>query len=543
MLSVMDNGVGLSENTMNALLGDGMSVKSNHGGGAHGYGHLTVLPSSDLRLVYYGGIKENEKRIASGHCILAPFEDEEGVNKRKDGYLVEELKNDFITPYTFLFDDDIPKLISDKINMIVSEWAFGTVVIVPSFNFFKSDPKDIQDSFERAVATNFFACFVNKDIIVEFEHDDKKLKIDHTNIEDVLKKFSDESTSRSFIPGKKAFECYEVIKSGEDVKFHTCVGTISGKLSRNAKTTRIDLCRNGMWIVYNNSAIKQLPKLKNSAFSEYKPFHLVLLLKATDDKLHQLIRRAEPPIHDQVDIQALTEDDRGQLVQAFSEIQAQIKDKIEKISSKPISIDGILTIPISGESPGGKYGKYAGEWEPFVREGNYSFGSEETTVGKEGPGDTRAHGDGDKPKKKSPGGNIPTGQGKKPAKRSGNIIPFAGTAVPDGARRYEFEISPLEYIATGEIRFMVNENMDETCQTMHGEPLVYLKNVKLNKQNVTGDGLNRDDNGNAISIYLSDIEKNKRFHLAFDFIISSDLALPETDFVGLKAEILKCKKR
>lgn len=93
LLSVSDNGVGLTQDTMKALLGDGKSAKASSGGGAHGYGHLTVLPSSNLRLVYYGGISQNGVKVGSGHCILAPFQDQENVNHTKDGYLVEDRKS------------------------------------------------------------------------------------------------------------------------------------------------------------------------------------------------------------------------------------------------------------------------------------------------------------------------------------------------------------------------------------------------------------------------------------------------------------------
>ena len=71
VLTVLDNGVGLNEQRMNALLSDGVSVKEANATGTYGNGHSTAIPASDLRYVLYGGVSEGGKRIGSGHAVLA----------------------------------------------------------------------------------------------------------------------------------------------------------------------------------------------------------------------------------------------------------------------------------------------------------------------------------------------------------------------------------------------------------------------------------------------------------------------------------------
>ena len=71
VLTVFDNGIGLDESRMNALLSDGVSIKDGGATGTYGNGHATAIPASDLRYVLYAGVTADGKRIGSGHAVLA----------------------------------------------------------------------------------------------------------------------------------------------------------------------------------------------------------------------------------------------------------------------------------------------------------------------------------------------------------------------------------------------------------------------------------------------------------------------------------------
>lgn len=538
LLSIQDNGVGLDRKTMQALLGDGRSLKAASSGGAHGYGHLTVLPASNLRLVYYGGINKHGHKVASGHCILAPFKDEEAdCTYTKDGFIVNGLKEDLFEPYDFLVGDDIPSLIDAKINFIKNEWKTGTVVIVPSFNFFKSDPKDLLNSIKKAAATNFFASFFQDELFLEYVGNGENFTISKNNIEDVLNEFSDEKNARSFISGAKALECLKVISTGENITFETVAGKIEAKLIRHehCHSTRIDLCRNGMWIVYNNCPGKQLPRLQNATFSDFKPFHLVLLSNSSDGELHDLIRKAEPPIHDQIDLKQLIEEDQERLKKAFGQIQDQIKDQLEKIEAEHIVLDDILSFQIDGESNGGGHGIYAGEWEPFERNSRVKRGKNDFDVGTESVKDENL--DNNHRKRKNSG----SGGGTKTKKVSGHAIPFNVISVPIGPRQCEIEIYPLDNITAGEIRFMIDQNMDATCRFNNAEPLVALQNIKLNSKIIPEEQTKKNDAGKIIGIFVPNMEREKKISLQFEFEPIENLSIANTKLVGIKAEIIKRK--
>ena len=70
VLFCRDTGVGIDENTMNRLLSEGNTDKSEKGAGSVGLGHLTAFAASDLRYVVYGG-KTESGFTGSGRAILA----------------------------------------------------------------------------------------------------------------------------------------------------------------------------------------------------------------------------------------------------------------------------------------------------------------------------------------------------------------------------------------------------------------------------------------------------------------------------------------
>ena len=533
VLSVTDNGIGLTRDTMNALLSDGRSAKSSAGSGAHGYGHLTVLPSSGIRLVYYGGKSDSDARVAAGHCVLASFHDGKD-SRKKDGYLVRQVNEDMFDPFDFLTDDDIPELISSKLDEISEQWGTGTVVQVPFFNYFRSPKEDLWELIKKAAATNFFASIMNDEIVIEYVNGSKTKQLSQENIEDVLNEFSGERNARSFIAGAKALECFYAIKNGEEVTLKTGIGSVSGRLVRHGagKTSRIDLCRNGMWIVFNNSPGRQLSKLQSSAFEGYQRFHLVLLLKADDGDLHKLVRNAEPPLHDAVDVKRLSRDSRDKLTAAFKSVQEEIKGLLDPIVSNVVSMDDILTVLGDGKGSGPEKDGIGGEWERFERRASSRGGN---TPGRDGPG--RKVGPRKGVKTKGPG------RGGTKTKAKGKPSPFKAISVPTGARSYEFEIHPTENLEGGSLQFKIDQNLDETCAQTSKESHLRLKNIKIDGKSVDSSKVVKGLSGNVEGIELDELVVNKKINVKFDFELSDRLEIPSDRYVGLEAEITKRTKR
>ena len=103
VLWVLDNGIGLDDDGMERLLGDGQSAKSDEStAGSYGNGHMTSFPASELRYVLYGGVQEDSKRTVSGHAILASHMFQDKLHG-EDGYLSKPMRvDDFVQPIRLL---------------------------------------------------------------------------------------------------------------------------------------------------------------------------------------------------------------------------------------------------------------------------------------------------------------------------------------------------------------------------------------------------------------------------------------------------------
>ena len=421
LFCVLDNGVGLDEHSMRNILGDGFSSKGPTQGGSYGYGHLTVIPASDFRLVYYGGVtKNNSKMVASGHCILASFQDEQGRAKNKDGYFATDLKEDMFEPYVFPTNENIPDFIYLKIDWIKKQWRSGTVVLVPAFNFFREKDDQLWQKIEQAAVTNFLPLFINDKISVEFVRNGKTDILDGTSIQETLEKYQSEKND-PFLSGANAFKCFDVLKTGEDITFETESGNVKGKLKRNPGrgSQRIDLFRNGMWITHNGKS-PFLPRLQKSTFSGYEAFHLVLLVNSEDSgDIHTLIRSAEPPLHNAVKAKQLVTKSKKDLEMAFEGIRDQLKNRLERIDTENFQLKGILSLPICGREQGGQAGIYAGEWKPYERQSRSTPGSESVHTGTEdeSPGVRSGPGPGPRSKPDNSGG-------RETIKKPGTRVPF-----------------------------------------------------------------------------------------------------------------------
>ena len=143
LLIVLDNGIGLDQKRMNSLLSDGASEKSYDLSGSYGVGHIVPMALSNIRYMMYGGVTKDGQRIACGRTILASHPGKKELLSA-EGYLIREFKPGLDgNLYEFLNVNSHPKLISRSIDEIESEWGHGCSVLIPSFNNFGGEDKDL----------------------------------------------------------------------------------------------------------------------------------------------------------------------------------------------------------------------------------------------------------------------------------------------------------------------------------------------------------------------------------------------------------------
>ena len=292
ILSVRDNGIGLDESRMGAILSDGVSAHpwGAAAAGIYGNGHSVVIPASDLRYILYGGVAKNKSgnrsiRIGSGHAVLASHEVRQkggGYLSCGDGFLIHGFLNGKGGKiHEYGRGKSIPPLIASELSSIQRMFEHGTTVIVPAFNNFR-EKFSLWELVAPAAASNFFQAIANDRLIIKVEDQrcKKETQLDELNqatLSKILDEHRDELRTSSFISGRRAFEAYKTYQQGERSTVTTDIGTIEIAVRFSlVEKTGIDLCRNGMWITNN------LPRFYGNSLTGYLFTHcsfLILLLK------------------------------------------------------------------------------------------------------------------------------------------------------------------------------------------------------------------------------------------------------------------------
>ena len=527
-LFVLDNGIGLDKKRMQGILADGLSIKSEAGTGAVGNGHLVVLPASDLRYVLYGGRTDKGETIGSGHAVLASFQ-KSGVRKSKDGFFAKELLDDFFDPLIFPQDDDIPSYIRSKLKWISENWkpGTGTVVAVPGFNHFRESKKSLWDMVSKAAACSFFTAFAGKNLRVEVKENGTLFFLDHSNIATTLEHFSDEKRNK-FLSGSRALAAFETTQTGKTATVDTDVGRITMKWREvpNGKT-RIDLCRNGMWITDN------LPRLSVHQFSKLKPFHCVVLLDANDGEIHRLVRKAEGPLHNHVEARKwLSPDEKKKLNAAMEAVSDKIRQTVPAYEGEQFKVSGILEVEALGIASGGRRSALKGSFAE-VRKRRRDTITTASEVAEDGPEDFGSKSKGTGTGSGSKGG----GRGK--FRRSGNALRFRALPVPTATRSCHVDIVPDEKATESEVRFVLDESLDESCDDWGKEDFVRLKTVKVDGCPVIGNSLTCNEKGEALGVRLGFLEPGKARRLEIDYELPEGVNLPDNVPVVLKTQLIR----
>ena len=335
VLSVLDNGVGLNEQRMNALLSDGLSVKEGGATGTYGNGHSTAIPASDLRYVLYGGVTADGQKTGAGHAVIASHLAEGEQHLRTaDGFYIRDFRAAKGTLYEYATDDEVPQLVAQQLDSIREADGHGTVVIIPAFNNFLENTS-LWHMVSQAASANFFAAIEEGELKVTVDDDrqgqePKAWILDSVTLQNVLDAHKDRRRVAAFLNGRRAFEAHRAYATGTRHRIGTSAGEIDiHLLESHAGNTRIELCRNGMWITDD----RRIPGF-HQKFTDQVPFHAVLSLNARDgQQLHEYLRLAEGPLHNSITIKRLPDDDGMACRKALGEIVTWILEHTPKIRS------------------------------------------------------------------------------------------------------------------------------------------------------------------------------------------------------------------
>ena len=525
VLSILDNGVGLNEQRMNALLSDGLSIKEGGATGTYGNGHSTAIPASDLRYVLYGGITANGQRTGAGHAVIASHLVEGEQHLRSaDGFLIRGFRAGEGTLYEYATGDDVPTLVAQGLESIREADGHGTAVIIPAYNNFLEEAS-LWDMVSQAASANFFVAIEEGELKVTVEDDrpgeePKTWILDKFTLLSVLDAQKDRRRAAAFLNGRRAFEAHRAYETGTRHRISTSAGKIDIRLlESNAGNTRIDLCRNGMWITDD----RRIPGFQQK-FTDQVPFHAVLSLNACDGQnLHEYLRLAEGPLHNSITIKRLPEQDGKACRKALGEIVTWILENTPKVQSDAYVPPDYLSLDFGdggdeGANGTGKRRKVFWGAPTAIRRNpsrQLHLLSLDPDSEEEEEGERERRGE----KRKFPNPPPPDRTRRRPA------LPtiFQAASRPAGPNRRRILIQCPNGCKEAQLRLVVDEALDATCERPGQDayaPAV-LSNVVVNGKAVGSSELVvwEDD---VIGVRLGDVAAKSSVEVETDYRLTGD---------------------
>ena len=536
VLTIIDNGIGLNEDRMNALLSDGLSMKDGSATGTYGNGHSTTIPTSDLRYIFYVGVTSDSESICSGHAVLASHHQKgKKYLQSAHGFFICDFHNSKRKLYDYLKQPENFNFFSGPIAQIKSKTPvrIGTAVIIPAFNHFR-EKKNLWEIVSQVTAANFFVAIEKKQLEVTVEDLRKGKKFEPRTLNNItltstLFEHQGEQRAFAFLNGRRAYEIHQAYCLGKRHLIKTSAGQIEIRLrASESNSTRVDLCRNGMWVT------DRIPGLINK-FTSQVPFQAVLCLEAEEGgRLHELIRLAEGPLHEKIVLKNLQKSDRTMLRKSLKEIKEWILNNTTTINTTTYLPDDFLTINFGGNESvsRGHTGKSKNDYwgVPKINSSNIqrntpSIPSIEPNKPRNRTNNSRKslH----KPRSKSP----------RP-----DLLPdiFQAAACPAGNNRQRIVIKCISDIPNAELRLAVDEALDATCERHSKDAYtpVAISNIKLLINGIATEQpeLSRM-NGEAIGVFLGNLKKDDYVDVETNYRLLGDFEnLPNP---SLRIEICK----
>ncbi len=335
LLLCVDNGHGLDDRRMDALLTPGNTSKGERGAGSFGLGHHAAFGASDLRYVLYGARYQEENRlksIASGHAILASHRKKsKGPELAADGYWFVEGQGDkgfgvSIKRYPCI----IPNLLRPYIEKLP---ASGTVVCIVGFNDFNRDEGEpgAVEMIGCVAAANFSDAICSgslsltaADIRGESRNHSTLCLASADDVESVLDLIKDQKRARrggGFIAGSVAYSAVLTLRDGQQIDTPKGIRARWRSLAGiDGAQTQVHVFRRGMWIT------SRADGLKKADFADQEPFDAVISLD--DGELEELVRAAEGPEHRGLDHKRLEPDEKKRLRERLHAVAQLLRAEI-----------------------------------------------------------------------------------------------------------------------------------------------------------------------------------------------------------------------
>ena len=521
-LSVMDNGIGLDATKMNSLLGDGSSAKSEDSSGSYGVGHLAPMSLSDIRYMLYGGVRRKGSRIVSGRTVLASHPGQEKLNAAQ-GYLIDCFRDGLDGNLYDFISAPHPHVVTNRIDLISSEWGHGSVVMIPVFNNFRIGAS-LWEVVSKVAAYNFCAAIHQDKLLIEVNDGKETRKLNKAALVNTLEQDKERTRaarSDSFFKelrpsGQNAYSILRTLADCPRQRVEVSGGVAYLSLMTPSLTgnTRVDLFRNGMWITDDVFA------LRRANFADRQPFHAVIEIEAKESgELHKLIRKAEGPMHDTLSFSLLSTTEEKELRKSLRQIADRIKEQVPEVGNEGYAVDDFLLV--STDPGGGNGARSFSFWGiPKAASRNRSNqlipGIDPTHVD---PPDSPP----DDPPPKPPRPPRPP-RPPAPREKRSRPLPFRSVVVPNGEGKISASIASQEDFPETWLILRVDENTDVTCDRIWQDEDVSITSLSIKAADGDEKALKSEIVPGGRAVKVRGISQNTAYELDIEYNVPQELA-------------------
>ena len=352
-------------------------------------------------------------------------------------------------------------------------------------------------------------------------------RLDASNLGDVLEANQSEKRARGFLSGQKAFSAYRSLCFGKRDICETDIGSVNVRIRDRPKgTARVDLCRNGMWITDD----KNIPGFYYQ-FADRQPFHALLVLDSkSGGRLHELVRNAEGPLHDKLDVkQRLSKSEGRDLRKAFRQIRSWLKSHVPKLGSQSYRPDDFLALDFGQDGTAGTSRR--------------SFWGSPVPVTRRNPALPvsvleRQAADPDLERDGNPDQRLPP----RPRPNPRPILRpfFQATSIILGPNHRQIRLECQKSCKDAELRLYVDENVDATCDPLRRYEMetVYLVGVEIGGQEVELQKLVHE-NGLVVGVQLGNVAANESLDINVRYELPSGLLVLPKQEPALRVEVFR----
>lgn len=487
VLFCRDNGIGLDEDRMAALLSEGQSDKAHEGAGSYGLGHLTAYAASDLRYVFYAGVRELQQelqQIASGHAILASHKQS---NTRHSSHGYWRAPTDVFSLEDGDFPHSAPDLMRDEIEKIDES---GSVIAILGFNYFHNPRSQAADDICKVAALNFMGAIHDGAMVVHVhdERSNESKTVDTTSLRQFLEPIQNDQRAAvaGWFAGQQGYRALRTLEEGRvlDLLIDRSIRVHFRPLGPNSsERSRVQIFRDGMWIT------NEAPELRTGAFNGVQPFDAVVSLSDADPEDHtefyDLVRNSEGPEH------------RGlrKIREMPTSRQNKLREKLRLLADRLRAEAGSRDLTDGFVPPGFAVFSMDDTREaqklPRVRHRMMAAEQDDSQ-----PSTDPAGAEADGPQS-------PEHEGRRRSRRHSRRAPAAGTAVklrrslvpivdPDGCVRRLRALLEIDPGATAGgnlgLRVYVESGSDETCEQPIAPVWQSIRSVNMNDQVIDAEG-------------------------------------------------------